>query len=142
MSFPPAIMRRNGGSTIFNELERQMRMILKSGLVAALALGFSAGAFALDHHGDKKHKMKDPMARAEMQCENAKTEAAEGTDEDKAKAEEKCTKAMAKGKEKAEKMAHKAEMKAEKKAMKGKDKAEKMKKEKKGKKDKDDDGTK
>ena len=117
-----------------------MNIILKSGLVAAVALGFSAGAFAFDHHGDKKHKMKDPMARAGMQCENARTEAAEGTDEDKAKAEEKCTKAMAKGKKKAEKMAMKAEKKAEKKAM--KDKAEKMKKEKKSKKDKDDDGTK
>ncbi len=114
-----------------------MKMILKSGLVASLVLGFSAGAFALDHHGDKKHKMKDPMARAEMQCEKAKKAAAEGSDADKAGAEEKCAKAMAKGKEKAEKMAHKGE----KKAMKGKDKAEKMKKEKKGKKDKDDDGT-
>jgi len=115
-----------------------MNIICKSGLVAAVALGFSAGAFAFDHHGDKKHKMKDPMARAGMQCENARTEAAEGTEEDKAKAEEKCTKAMAKGKKKAEKMA----MKAEKKVMKGKEKAEKMKKEMKSKKDKDDDGTK
>lgn len=119
-----------------------MNTIFKSGLVAALALSFSAGAFAFDHHGDKKDKMKDPMARAEMQCENARKEAAEGTDEAKAEAEEKCTKAMAKGKEKAEKMAKKEKMKAEKKAMKGKEKAEKMKKEKKGKKDKDDGGTK
>lgn len=116
-----------------------MNNILKSGLVTAMMLGFSAGAMALDHHGDKKGKMKDPMARAEMQCENARKEAAEGSDSDKASAEEKCTKAMAKGKEKSEKMAQKAEMKAEKKAMKSKEKAEKMKKDKK---DKDDDGSK
>lgn len=131
-----------------------MKMILKSGLVAALALGVSAGAFALDHHGDKKDKMKDPMARAGMKCENARKDAAEGSGEDKAKAEEKCAKAMEKGKKKSEKMAHKHKMKSEKMAhkdkmkaekmahkdkMKAKEKAEKMKKDKK---DKDDDGTK
>lgn len=146
-----------------------MNSIFKGGLVAALALGFSAGAFAFDHHGDKKHKMKDPMARAEMQCENARKEAAEGSDEDKAKAEEKCTKAMAKAKERGEKHKMKDPMarahmqcenakkeaaegsdedkaKAEEKCTKAMKKAEKHKmkmdkKAKKPKKDKDDDGT-
>lgn len=109
-----------------------MKKLLSACAAIAMTLSFGAASFALDNHGDKKGKMKDPMARAEMQCENARKEAAEGSDEDKAKAEEKCEKAMAKGKKRAEK----AKMKAKKKAMKGKEKAEKMKNEKK---DKDDD---
>ncbi len=92
-----------------------MKTLLKSGLVAMIALSFSAGALGFDHHGKKKKNMKDPMARAEMQCENAKKEAAEGTDDDKKSAEEKCAKAMEKAKEKAEKMAMKAKAKKDKK---------------------------
>lgn len=111
-----------------------MRIIPSAVVAAALTLSFGASAVALDHHGDKKQKMKDPMARAEMQCDNARKAAAEGSDADKAGAEEKCAKAMEKSKKKAENKA----LKAEKKAMKDKEKAEKMKKEKKAKKDEKD----
>lgn len=106
-----------------------MKTLLSILTAAAVTLSFSVAGSAFDHHGDKKGKMKDPMARAEMQCENARKEAAEGSDEDKAAAEEKCTRAMEKAKSLMEKKSAKAAAKAEKKAKKAK----------KDKKDKDDD---
>lgn len=89
-----------------------MNTLLKGGLVAMVVLSFGANALAFDHHGKKKKNMKDPMARAEMQCEKAKKAAEEGADEDEKSAEEKCAMAMKKAKEKAEKMAMKADKKA------------------------------
>lgn len=75
-----------------------MKSLLKGGLVAAAALSFSFGAAALDHHGKKKKNMKDPMARAEMQCQKAKKAAEAGSDEEKKSADAKCAKAMEKAK--------------------------------------------
>lgn len=57
---------------------------------------FAVAAFD-DDDEEKKDKMKamgkDPMAIAEMQCENARKEAAENEDIDEKSAEEKCAKA-------------------------------------------------
>lgn len=99
-----------------------IKSLIKISLTSAIALCFSVGASAFDDDDEKKKdKMKamgkDPMAIAEMQCENARKEEAAGEGDDEKTAEEKCAKAMEQAKKKLDKQAKKTQKDA---AQKGK----------------------